>query len=471
MFHFEKEPVFIEIDDDSIKLVLVKTLKGRREIVSLIKKEFSSKDDSLIAEEIKKFLEPFGIPGRKIFINIPRHLITARLLKLPSTSEEEISKIVRIESLKRIPHANEDVIIAHSIVEKFDDGYSRVLLVIAQAAVVNKPMDMLKTAGIKDIEFIALGSESLFLWYQVAAKNMAKGSVAVINIDTYHMDIDIIEGDSLIFTRGVSYDPSLPAADEKIINEIKISMTTYQKESNKTIEEVIITGSPGGIKGYKEFLARELDVPIKVMDQMSDIPLKQGAQMEASGASFIELLGLSLKYKDARINLLPEDKVKENRVKASKRTLAFTLILSVLIVLAAFGLALKKLHDKTLYFSQINLEINRINPQAAKAKKMLKDISVIKEEMNKKPRAIDVIGELHKTSSEGISLSMIDFEREKSVTVRGSASALDEVLKYSKALKGSSYFEKVDVKYASKRGASGKEIVDFEIDCILVKGK
>ena len=66
---------------------------------------------------------------------------------------------------------------------------------------------------------------------------------------------------------------------------------------------------------------------------------------------------------------------------------------------------------------------------------------------------------------------MIDFEREKSVTVRGSASALDEVLKYSEALKGSSYFEKVNVKYANKRKASGKEMVDFEINCVLAKDK
>ena len=450
---------------------MIKTSKGKREINSLIKKEFSSKDDKLIAEEIKKFLEPFGISSRKIFLNIPRHLVTVRLLKLPSTDEDEIVKIARIESLKRVPHANEDVITAHRIIEKFDDGYSRVLLVIAQSDVVKRPIDILKTAGIADIEFIALGSESLFLWYQIAIKDKTEGSVAVVSINNHHMDIDIMEGGNLVFTRGVSYDFSLPNVDEKIIDEVNISITTYQKESNKTIDEVIITGSPDRVKDCNGLLAGELNAPVKTIDQMGDMPLRQGAQIEPGGASVAGLLGLSLNYKDARINLLPEDKVKENRSKAAKRTLAFTLILSALIVLVASGLALKKLHDKTLYLSQINSEINRIEPQATKAKKMLKDITVIKEEMNKKPRAIDVIGELHKMSSQDISLNMIDFEREKSVTVRGSASALDEVLKYSEALKASSYFEKVDVRYANKRKASGKEIVDFEIDCILAKGK
>ena len=450
---------------------MIKTSKGRREITSLIKKEFSSKDDTLIAEEIKKFLEPFGISSRKIFLNIPRHLVTVRLLKLPSTDEEEIVKIARIESLKRVPHANEDVITAHKIIEKFDDGYSRVLLVIAQSDVVKRPMDILKMAGVADIEFIALGSESLFLWYRIAIKDVAKGSVIAVNIDTHHMDIDIIEGGNLVFTRGVSYDSNFPAVDEKIIDEIKISITTYQKESNKTIDEVIITGSPDRVKDCNGLLAGELDIPIKEVDQMTDIPLRQDAQIEPDGVSFAEILGLSLNYKDARINLLPKDKVKENRVKASKRTFTFTLVLSALVVLVASGLAMKKLHDKTLYLSRINAEIGRIEPQAAKAKKMLKDIRVIKEEMNKKPRAIDIIGELHKTSSASISLNMIDFEREKSVSVRGSASALDEVLKYSEALKGSSYFEKVDVKYANKRKASGQEIVDFEINCVLAKDK
>jgi hypothetical protein len=66
---------------------------------------------------------------------------------------------------------------------------------------------------------------------------------------------------------------------------------------------------------------------------------------------------------------------------------------------------------------------------------------------------------------------MLDYEKGKTVTARGSASSLGDVFKYVTVLEKSPYLESAKVKYASKRITAGKEFADFEIVCILSKIK
>ena len=58
-----------------------------------------SKEDSEISEEIKAFIKPLGILNNKIFLNIPRHNVIARLIRVPSADDEEIAKRSSRQSL------------------------------------------------------------------------------------------------------------------------------------------------------------------------------------------------------------------------------------------------------------------------------------------------------------------------------------------------------------------------------------
>ena len=87
--------------------------------------------------------------------------------------------------------------------------------------------------------------------------------------------------------------------------------------------------------------------------------------------------------------------------------------------------------------------------------------------MERKPLAVDVFTEACGITPAGMSLSTLDFESGKSLTVRGTAPALGDVLRYVTILENSPYFEGVKVKYANKRMSENKEIADFEIDVIL----
>ena len=136
------------------------------------------------------------------------------------------------------------------------------------------------------------------------------------------------------------------------------------------------------------------------------------------------------------------------------------------IVALTLGISLKKLHDNSVYCSVINGELKKIESKVAVAKKMMKEIGVIREVMSRRPLAIDIVSEIYGVTPETISLSMIDCESGKSVAVRGTAPSLSDAFKYVAMLESSPFFEGVQVKYANKRTVDSKETADFEITAV-----
>lgn len=397
---------------------------------------------------------------------MPRHLVTVRFLKLPSTDDSELSKMVKIESLKHVPYADEDTVSGYRIVERLADGYSNVLIAVAQAEAVRGEIDILNNAGLI-VESVSLGSEALLLWYLCGHKAEAGVSVLLVNIGADHIDIDLAVGEKLSFTRGVLYNAAKPISAEKIIEQVNLSIAAYKKESDGIIDKVALSGIPGKVDELKALLADRVKIPVEAIDQMENIPVRQGISLDTSEASFVELLGLALNPEGANINLLPESTREEQRLELVKKNIMTSLIILVLIIVIAFGVVLKKLHDKRAYISYIGSEAGKITPQVKKAKAMAKEIGLVTSKIAERPLAIDLASEVFKITPSGITLTMMEYESLKTVTLRGTAPSLSDVFKYVTILGRSEYFINVKVKYANKRISQASEMADFEIICVI----
>lgn len=393
-----------------------------------------------------------------------------RFLKLPSTDDNEIRKMARIESFKHIPYADEETISGCRIIEKQDDGYSRVMIAVAQAGTALKKTELLKRAGLS-VEFISLGSEALFLWYLSAREAEDSLDVLLVNIDAEHIDIDVISAGRLVFTRGASYTDANPISTEKILTEINLSIAAYRKESTKPVDKVVLSGIPARADKIKAILADFVKVPVEIFDQMKNTPLRKDAHLEIEETSFLESLGLSLKLERAEINLLPEAAMEYHRLEIVKKNVITGLIVSVLIILIAFGAVLKKLYDKRAYISYVDSEIVRISPEVKTAKAMAKEIEIVTSKIAERPLAIDLVSEIFKITPRGITLTMMEYESYKAITLRGSAANLSDVFKYVKLLEDSPYFSDVKVKYANKRMGQASQAADFEITAPVTKAK
>lgn len=427
----------------------------------------SGQGPDAVIEGVKKIFLSLCFTPKKVLLNIPRHLVTARFLKIPSVDDREIDKIIKIESIKHLPYTDEKVIYGYRVIEKSEDGYSKVLLVIAQASVVNNFLDILKKASVSGVKLFSLSSEALYSWYALAGEAEEKGNVMLVNLDPGRIDIDVVEGDKLVFTRGAAYSANDPSVREKIIRQIEISISAYHKESALDVSRIILTGSKEEIARCYPAFSEGLKLPVGVIDQASNIPMDENINPPIEEASFVGLMGMALRSDGIKINLLPEDAMEDARIVNTKDALITAVLLTALLTTLVFGVLIKKIRDKYVYLVSISAKLKRIEPDIVMAKKMMKDVNVTRQIMARKPLAVDVLVEACGITPAGMSLNTLDFESGRSLTVRGTAPALGDVLRYVTILENSPYFEGVKVKYANKRMSENKEITDFEINVVL----
>ena len=205
-FKPDNRSVSIEIDESLIKIVEAQALKGKRLITGMISGPLPAGDPLASAEEMKRIFLSLKFIPRKIQINIPRHLVTASFIEIPSVDDHEISKMVSMESIKHLPYTDEKIVYGYRIIEKREDGYSRVLLVVAQGATISNFVNILNNAGIFEIGSLSLSSEALFLWHLLTKDGQKSENVMLVNIDSGHIDIDVVEDDKLVKLKGVIID-------------------------------------------------------------------------------------------------------------------------------------------------------------------------------------------------------------------------------------------------------------------------
>jgi Tfp pilus assembly PilM family ATPase len=446
---------------------VAQTLKGQRRITGMKEELVAAQGPDAAAQAVRKVFQSLGFIPKKVLFNIPRHLVTARLLKVPSIDDREIDKMIKIEAIKHLPYTDEKVISGYRIVEKSEDGYSKILLAIVQAFVINNFLDILKKASVSGVRHFSLSSEALYSWYTISREAEETGNVMLIDLEPGRIDIDVIEGNNLVFTRGAAYNANDPLTEEKIGRQIEVSISTYRKESAHDLSRIALTGANSQTSGYHPAFTGGLNLPVSVVGQARNITIDENTDKPFEGASFTGLLGLALKPEEIKINLMPDDAAEDARITNTKSALVTALLLTALLTALICGVLIKKMRDKYVYLASISAELKKIEPGIAATKKMMKGVSVTRQMMARKPLAVDVFTEACGITPAGMSLSTLDFESEKSLTVRGTAPALADVLRYVTILEDSPYFEGVKVKYANKRMSENKEITDFEINVAL----
>ena len=459
--------VALEIHEKFVKLCAA-DLSGKKPVFSLFRSGITSEGGNL-SETLANLFKIHNLSRKRIFLNIPRHLVMARSLHLPSVNDEEIKNMVKMEAVKHMPYRDEDVITGHRVTGRLKDGYSDVLLVMSQASAIEHFIDILKNAGLS-AEKIALSSESLFVWYSALpgkAKERQTQNIAVISVDPGCVDIAIAEKGKLAFTRAFSQVSGDKDSARKTVEEIKRSVATYKKENNSKVEKIIISGAEKSAKEIAPLLKEETGIEVESVTQTGGIEIEKNVDADLKEISFIELIGLLRKRRDIRINLLPEKLIEKNELGRLKKILVRTMILAGCITLVFLSIIAQKIFNKSRLLSAFNAKISAMAPEVTSAKRMRDDLKIIKSEIRKKPLAIEVLSEIYRVTPSGITFNLVDYESGKALVLRGAAPTLDSIIKFITIVENSHYFENVKLKYTAKRTTTGREVTDFEILCLL----
>lgn len=462
------DTLFVELGKGYFKFCQLSAKKHGRSILHLERIDIPLYEDAAVSARIKDFLNEAKIEKRNVILNIPRHLVTARIVRFPSVNDDEISKMTKVEALKHVPYSDTDLITAHRIIKTSDDGYSDTLMAICQASIISRSTDIIKQAEL-NVEGAFLSSESLFLWHLASGAALTEGCEAVLNIDWDHTDIDIVKDGKLVFTRGILQDASSEKLQERIVEEMRLSMAAYKKDSGFSVERVIVTGIPSKLETVINMLSDKLAVRVEAVGQFTNISITKEAGSSAGDNSFAELAGGAIRRRELCMNLLPESELKIRRVRDIKRALVVTAGAIALLGFSVVGIVFDRMHGRSQAVVRIESQILKIDPEVSKAKKMQREIDTIRSELARKPLAIDVLTRVYKITPSGILLNLLEFDSGKSLILRGSATDMTGVFEYVKALEKDEYLENVKIKYANKRTGGASENVDFEISCSIIK--
>ena len=144
--------VAIDFSNGWIKIAQAETKAGHISLVYITAAPFPvdvEGKNQVSNKEFKKLVwDMLRFNPKNVISCLPRHLVTIRFLKLPSINEIEIAKMLEFQATRQLPFSKEDVVTGYKIFDLDKDGYSRVMLVIAQKNILDNHFAMLKEAGI-----------------------------------------------------------------------------------------------------------------------------------------------------------------------------------------------------------------------------------------------------------------------------------------------------------------------------------
>jgi Tfp pilus assembly PilM family ATPase len=474
LFNKERYTGF-EIEGGFIKLAQAEDFRGSRKIVKLMVKKLASQSEKDVITALKNILDEIKGPIEHLVISIPRHKVAVRFLSFPTVNEKEIEGMVKLQSVKELPYAKEEIVSDYLITERSKDGYSKIALTIVHQDVINEYLDILKKVNLEP-ERITFSTEAILNWYKVAFEHdKSKDCSVLVNLDAQDTDIAILCNSNLGYTRGLNWGLSQlqERADlkNKLATEVRRTIEGFVRQKKaKRIERIFLTQVAETIKGLKSFLTEEFNLPCQVLPLLKSLTYQKevSAVQNQSELSLHSILGMVLQTKGKKLNLLPLNLRQKQylQIKKKKIVTAFILLLSIIILSIVFFV--KKTHDKYLSIFYLDREIRKIAPKALQIEQMLKKLEMIKKQTKTEGSCIDILRRLPNLVPADIALSSFSYDEENEiVTLQGVSTDMPEIFEFISALKKPGFFQKVQLKYARESKKKAGIGTNFKIECRL----
>jgi len=494
---YKKSRIGLEIDSVCAKAV---QLKLKKDATVVIEKMAVTELKYFIYDEVPAILKTFfkknNFKVKNVISCFPRNLTMIRLLKLPSTDPKEIEEMVGFQAIKQIPYNREDMIIDYEVLSTDDEGYSNVMLSIAHRNVIYQHLDTIESSGLHtkriDINSQAALRAYLYLKRLENKKNdeQAEKSTcsALVNIDYAQTNIQIISGENLLFSRGISLGIMHLILKEKkfqtesaninwqseLMDELRRSFAVFSREqSGLFVDKIVLIGGYNNFKNIERNMSGRFQVPVEIFDLSNRVEgygkFVSALRLNKKEISLLAIIGLLLPDRSRRLNMIPAE-VKQKR-KYYKR-MAVSTVASLLVAclfIVGFINFYSEINRKSKYITQIKDRVEALSPRVSQLEMMREKINVIDEHMGAGVSCLDYLRELYVLIPDKISLAAFMFDETKYIVIKGTAENMSDVFELIPQLEESDLFEKVSSRGVKRRKVGKKEVVDFEIQCSLEK--
>ena len=106
-------------------------------------------------------------------------------------------------------------------------------------------------------------------------------------------------------------------------------------------------------------------------------------------------------------------------------------------------------------------------PKAKKVRLLSERLDSIQDALQHRHGCLEALVGLYQTVPPGVHLTLFGFEEGERVSLRGTTEDLSTVFETRELLEASPLFEKVEVKFATRRKRMNQVFTDFQIECPL----
>jgi len=419
-------------------------------------------DDEIVAMLRELLSETKGRAGT-VNVAVPRNEITTRIVTLPATDEHEIHRMVRLEVEEFVPYSADELEVDETILEQLADGSSKVLVAIAHRDVVNRPVALLKEAGIEPNR-IGVSCFELFNAFMFGTSSLGTGSIALVNISDFGTDILVTEEGRLRFTRGVAHLRAPAATPDEIASELRNSLEAYAREtSGGTVDRILISGSEEALDPMAGKLNSLLGLDVSTAQFAP-----QAGDLQQAGARHAVEIGCALSALQPPaldINLLPQAIVETREREKRRRAGLATAAISCLVLLLAHLIVNNKLADKRDYVRFLDNQIAQMEQPAQLVREKKARVDAISAQLSRENSALEVLGKLHEVAPEGLVVEEVRFVRDEEVSVTGQCYDRAIAFAYAERLRNSGVEALARAEVGNTRGerVEGVAVIRFDI--------
>lgn len=473
---FIKPVVIIEIGNDWLKII---ECNPSLQIDFITKACFIklSRIKESVSDAIAGIFRDSKFNKNAVFVCIPRHLATVRILELPSINPKEIADMIELQIGKQTPYAKEEIVFSHRIIDIEREGYTKAMLVIFKHNLIKERLLALEKAGISAHK-VALSSEGIYNWFSgielPRLQSDYSKAIIIVDIDSNYSDFIAIYKGKFSFTKNILIGANNLIEErehyqEKFIEEIKRSIDVYCEEAKgQKAQNLFLLGASRNIPDLANILSARLDISCQVIDTAKNnyIGEKTSRILQNEDYKFVSataLIGLAMKYNALQFDLMPGEMRIKKLVEEKKKYLTVAGILFTAVFMMLTLLVFISIYNKNTYMAQLKDKIDKIQDANVEIEKMRRLINLGRERLDAKGDCLSILSGLYEVLPKEIYLTSLNIERKEQLAIKGRASLMSDVFKFVGILESSPYFKNVKNTYATTKKEDNYEYTEFEI--------
>ncbi|MDO8525065.1 MAG: pilus assembly protein PilM [Candidatus Omnitrophota bacterium] len=478
---FKKPAVIVEIGNDWLKIAESSPSPLGAEITRISLHKLALIKENLSAA-ISDIFKDLSINRQHVILCMPRHLLTVRVLDLPSIDPKEIDDMINLQVGKQTPYSRDEITSTHKIMYSAREGYTKVMLAIVQRSIVSERLETLKNAGVT-VGKVVISSEGVYNWFSLAylqdIKVKDSETVAVLDIDSNYSDFITIYKGKLVFTKNIFIGANhlLEKSEEwkvKLVEELGRCLKRYYiEEKNAKIERLFLAGAASGIESLDVSLSGGLEMIVEKTETFRNVRIKKDLKSRQEEnmklVSLTPIIGASAERARLELDLTSGEHKIFKLMEKKRLDLTIMGILSASILMTLSLLLVIGLYYKNTYLTQLKSQAVVILADSDNVEKMRMSIDMVKRLLDAKKSSLTILHEIYTVTPPEISLTSIDIEESKQVVLKGRSFAMSDVFKFIKKIEESAMFANVKASYTrtkrEKVDEKETEYAEFEIVC------